>query len=142
MRQTHKKIGQVKFFQACEVLRTYREEIEKTCTNAVQAAGFISQKIGGNVSSKSTFPDIMEATGITLTFARKPTGGDTSAKSAKDKAIIVAAVAKLSEEMGVVLSQEFADLYQRAFNKPYRAVSSIPVSSIPPTSTLPITKKA
>lgn len=148
MRQTHKKIGQVKFFQACEALRTHREEIEKTCANLVQAAGFLSGKIVGNVSAKSTLLDIMEATGIKLSFPRKPSGGDTTKQSSKDKAVIIACITKLANEFNILLPAEFVELHQRTLGKPYKPTLSvdvgcppIPVASVSPSSTLPITKK-
>ncbi len=132
-----KKIGQVKFFQACEALRNHREEIEKTCSNMIQAAGFLAAKVGGNVSAKSTLLDIMEATGITLTFPRKPTGGDTTAQSKKDKAIIIGTIHQLAEEMGIKLTPEFVELHRRAFGN---LSKPIPVSKVAPASTLQIAK--
>jgi hypothetical protein len=139
MRQNTGKLGQVNFFKVCELMRTHREEIEKTCNSQSQAAAYLSQKIGAKVST-STLENIAEATGIKLTLVHQRTGGNTKFEAAKNRCIMIRAIVRLYEEIGTPLPEDLAILYEKAFGRPYSR--PVLVASIPPSSTIPITKKA
>ncbi len=125
------KVGQFKFFQACEALRNYREEIQNTCKTREEVCRFIGGKIGIALPL-STYLQVVEATGISLAFAKKKLKGN---ESTNNRRIVIKSITDLYENLGVNVSEDLAGLFSRAFGRPYRP--PVPVTAVKDPATVP-----
>lgn len=129
-------ISQITFHKLCEMLRTHREEINRTCHSRNDVMTFLIGKVGMPFATNA-LDNALKATEITLDCLQVRRSA-SAAESVESRRTVLNAVISLYEALRLPISTDMRELYQREYGLPYREPLPMPsTTGMPKTISVP-----